>query len=105
MARGDKKLLQQGIAGGAGAPVVLRLVREHDEVRIGKADAMVVDKVVGMAGAGAGRRRSCGGAEELRRAWDGAVGHGRSRFSRKSDEEEEGNIYREAGLREGQRIE
>ena len=85
--------------------MVLRLVREHGEVRIGKADAMVVDKVVGMAGGGAARRRSCGGAEELRRDWDGAIGHGRSRFSRKSDEEEEGNIYREAGLREGQRIE
>ena len=45
-----------------------------------------------------------GGRKLLRRDREDSLGHGRSRFSRKSDEEEVGSIYRGLGLREGQHM-
>ena len=84
------------------APMVLHLVREHGEVRRGNADMMVVAEVIEGEGGGAARRRSSVKFCELRRDREDSLGHGRSRFSRKSDEEEVGSIYRGLGLREGQ---
>ena len=44
------------------APVVLRLVREHGEVRRGKADVMVVEEVIGRGGWRRGKAAELGEA-------------------------------------------